>query len=57
MPDVGFFDLWKSVSNFQETLPMDRQILQQRTMQFHINVIRLCGALPGNAAGFKLPGS
>ena len=33
---------------------MDRKILQQRTKQFHIDVIRLCESLPRNAAGFEI---
>jgi four helix bundle protein len=33
---------------------MDRKILQQRTKQFHIDVIRLCELLPRNAAGFEI---
>jgi four helix bundle protein len=33
---------------------MDRKILQQRTRQFHIDVIRLCELLPKNAAGFEI---
>lgn len=33
---------------------MDRKILQQRTRQFSINVIRLCELLPRNAAGFEI---
>ncbi len=32
---------------------MDRKILQQRTKQFHIDVIKLCEGLPRNAAGFE----
>ena len=32
---------------------MDRKILQQRTKQFHIDVIKLCEQLPRNAAGFE----
>jgi four helix bundle protein len=32
---------------------MDRKILQQRTKQFHIDVIKLCEDLPKNAAGFE----
>ena len=32
---------------------MDRNILQQRTKQFHIDVIKLCAQLPRNAAGFE----
>lgn len=31
-----------------------RQELQQRTKQFHIDVIRLCETLPRNAAGYEL---
>lgn len=33
---------------------MDRKILQQRTKQFPIDVIKLCGELPRNAAGFEI---
>jgi len=33
---------------------MDRKILQQRTKQFHIDVIKLCEGLPKNAAGFEI---
>lgn len=33
---------------------MDRKILQQRTKQFHIDVIKLCEQLPRNAAGFEI---
>jgi four helix bundle protein len=33
---------------------MDRKILQQRTRQFHIDVIKLCELLPKNAAGFEI---
>lgn len=32
---------------------MNRLILQKRTKQFHINVIKLCESLPKNAAGFE----
>ena len=32
---------------------MDRKTLQQRTKQFHIDVIKLCEGLPKNAAGFE----
>ncbi len=33
---------------------MDKKILQQRTKQFHVDVIRLCENLPKNAAGFEI---
>ncbi len=33
---------------------MDRKILQQRTKQFHINVIKLYELLPRYAAGFEI---
>ena len=33
---------------------MDKKILQQRTKQFHIDVIKLCQLLPRNAAGFEI---
>ena len=33
---------------------MDRKILQQRTKQFHIDVIKLCDVLPKNAVGFEI---
>ena len=33
---------------------MDRKTLQERTKQFHIDVIRLCEDLPRNAAGFEI---
>jgi four helix bundle protein len=32
---------------------MDRKILQNRTKQFHIDVIKICEDLPRNAAGFE----
>lgn len=32
---------------------MDRKTLQNRTKQFHIDVIKLCEDLPRNAAGFE----
>jgi four helix bundle protein len=32
---------------------MDRKTLQQRTKQFHIDIIKLCHDLPRNAAGFE----
>jgi four helix bundle protein len=32
---------------------MDRKTLQDRTKQFHIDVINLCEDLPRNAAGFE----
>ena len=32
---------------------MDRSILQQRTKQFHVDVIKLCEGLPRNAVGFE----
>ena len=32
---------------------MDRKILQQRTKQFHVDVIKLCEQFPWNAAGFE----
>lgn len=33
---------------------MDRQILEQRTKQFHIDVIRLCLLLPKNNVGYEI---
>ena len=33
---------------------MDRKSLQERTKQFHIDVIHLCEDLPRNAAGFEI---
>jgi four helix bundle protein len=33
---------------------MTRKLLQQRTKQFHIDIIRLCETLPRNAAGFEI---
>ena len=33
---------------------MNRQTLQQRTKQFNIDVIKLCGILPRNAAAFEI---
>jgi len=33
---------------------MDRKILQQRTKQFHIDVIKLCELLRRNTAGFEI---
>jgi four helix bundle protein len=33
---------------------MNRIVLQQRTKQFNIDVIRLCENFPGNAAGFEI---
>lgn len=32
---------------------MNKFELQERTMQFHINVIKLCGRFPRNAAGYE----
>lgn len=32
---------------------MDRKLLQNRTKQFHIDIITLCQDLPRNAAGFE----
>lgn len=32
---------------------MNRNELQQRTKQFHVDVIRLCSDFPKNAAGFE----
>ena len=32
---------------------MDRKHLQEKTKQFHIDVIKLCEDLPRNAAGFE----
>jgi four helix bundle protein len=32
---------------------MNKFELQQRTMQFHVDVIKLCGRFPRNAAGFE----
>jgi four helix bundle protein len=32
---------------------MDRKLLQDRTKQFHIDVIKLCDNLPQNAVGFE----
>lgn len=32
---------------------MDRKTLQERTKQFHVDVIKQCGGLPKNAAGFE----
>ena len=32
---------------------MNRKVLQQRTKQFHIDVIKLCSQLPRNAAGYE----
>ncbi len=33
---------------------MDTYILQKRTKCFHINVIKLCGELPRNLAGYEI---
>jgi four helix bundle protein len=33
---------------------MDRKELQQRTKQFHVDVIKLCEGFPKNAAGFEI---
>jgi hypothetical protein len=33
---------------------MDRNTLQQRTKQLHIDVIKLCETLPRNLAGFEI---
>lgn len=33
---------------------MDRKVLQTRTKQFHIDVIKLCEDLPRNTAGFEI---
>jgi four helix bundle protein len=48
-------DIKKSniLSILSETTVMDRKILQARTKQFHIDVIKLCEDLPRNAAGFE----
>lgn len=32
---------------------MNKFELQKRTMQFHVDVIKLCGSFPKNAAGFE----
>lgn len=32
----------------------DRKELQQRTKQFHVDVIKLCEGFPKNAAGFEI---
>ncbi len=32
---------------------MDRKELQKRTKKFHVDVIKICEALPKNAAGFE----
>jgi hypothetical protein len=32
---------------------MTRKELQDRTKKFYVDVIRLCGDFPGNAAGFE----
>jgi len=32
---------------------MNKFELQERTMQFHVDVIKLCGLFPKNAAGFE----
>jgi four helix bundle protein len=32
---------------------MNKFDLQERTLKFHINVIKLCTTLPKNAAGFE----
>lgn len=36
------------------TLKMDRSILERRTKQFHINIIKVCLLLPKNNVGFEL---
>jgi hypothetical protein len=41
------------LSILSETTVMDRKILQDRTKQFHIDVIKICEDLPRNAAGFE----
>jgi four helix bundle protein len=33
---------------------MNKFDLQKRTMQFHVDVIKLCGRFPKNAAGFEI---
>src|SRR6476620_8448520 len=32
---------------------MNRKELQQRTKKFHVDIIKLCGDFPKNAAGFE----
>ncbi len=32
---------------------MNRQLLQRRTKQFHLDVLRICGEMPRTAAGFE----
>ncbi len=33
---------------------MNRKVLQERTKQFHIAIIKLCEELPRNAAGYEI---
>jgi four helix bundle protein len=36
-----------------KSIDMNKFDLQKRTMQFHVDVIKLCGRFPKNAAGFE----
>src|SRR6478672_10346673 len=38
---------------FHETIVWTEKALQQRTKQFHVDVIKLCEQFPRNAAGFE----
>jgi four helix bundle protein len=40
-------------SSYIKTLIMDRKALQNRTKQFHIDVIKICETLPKNPAGYE----
>jgi four helix bundle protein len=33
---------------------MNKNILQERTKQFHVDIIKLCESFPRNAAGFEI---
>lgn len=46
--------IWVVVSGIIFTLKMDRSILERRTKQFHINIIKVCLLLPKNNVGFEL---
>jgi len=55
--DVFITDLccpFAVLSNNIKLIIMNRLILQQRTKQFHIDVIKFCEDFPRNAAGFEI---
>lgn len=53
MSDFGCLIVYNQYCCFSQYLIMDRKMLQNRTKNFHINIIKLCERMPRNTAGFE----